>query len=81
VSDTQIVCREVVELIAGYLDGSLPTDTRAAVEAHLSGCDGCSTVLAEFRRTIELTGMLTEEQVRPDQRTILLDAFRGWATA
>jgi anti-sigma factor RsiW len=77
----QIVCREVMELIAGYLDGALPADTREAVEAHLSRCDGCSTVLEEFRRTIELTGMLTEEQLTPVQRTTLLDAFRGWATA
>jgi anti-sigma factor RsiW len=77
----QIVCREVMELIAGYLDGSLPADTREAVEAHLSRCDGCSTVLEEFRRTIELTGMLTEEQLTSVQRTTLLDAFRGWATA
>jgi hypothetical protein len=38
-------------------------------------------VLEEFRRTIELTGMLTEEQLTPGQRTTLLDAFRGWATA
>jgi anti-sigma factor RsiW len=77
----QVVCREVLELITGYLDDALPADTRAAVEAHLSTCDGCTTMLAQFRRTIELTGMLTEEQVTPDQRTTLLEAFRGWATA
>ncbi len=77
----QVVCRDVVELITAYLEGSLPADTRAAVEEHLSGCDGCTMVLAEFRRTIELTGMLTDEQVTPQQRATLLDAFRGWATA
>ena len=77
----QVVCRDVVELITAYLEGSLPADMRAAVEEHLSGCDGCTTVLAEFRRTIELTGMLTDEQVTPQQRATLLDAFRGWATA
>jgi hypothetical protein len=26
-----------------------------------------------------MTGMLTEEQVAPDQRDILLAAFRGWS--
>ncbi len=77
----QIVCREVLELITGYLEGALPADTREAVEAHLSKCDGCTRMLAQFRRTIELTGMLSEEQVTPDQRATLLDAFRGWATA
>jgi anti-sigma factor RsiW len=77
----EVVCREVMELITGYLDDALPADTREAVEAHLSLCDGCTTVLEEFRRTIALTGMLTEEQLTPVQRTTLLDAFRGWATA
>jgi len=78
---TDLVCREVVELISGYLDDALPADVRAAVDAHLAGCDGCTMVLEEFRQTIALTGMLTEEQVTREQRDILLAAFRGWAPA
>ena len=76
-----LVCREVVELLNGYLDDALPADVRAAVEAHLAGCDGCTLVLDEFRQTIAMTGMLTEDQVTPGQRDILLAAFRGWALA
>jgi anti-sigma factor RsiW len=77
-----LVCREVVELLNGYLDDALPADVRAAVEAHLAGCDGCTMVLDEFRQTIAMTGMLVEEdQVTPAQRDILLAAFRGWALA
>ena len=34
---TQIACRDVLELITGYLDGALPADVHAAVEAHLAG--------------------------------------------
>jgi anti-sigma factor RsiW len=74
-----LVCREVVELITAYLDDALPADVRSAVETHLAGCDGCTTVLEEFRQTIALTGMLTKEQISPAQRDILLAAFRGWA--
>jgi anti-sigma factor RsiW len=77
----RMVCRDVVELIAAYLEGELPADSRAAVEAHLAGCDGCTMVLDEFRQTIALTGMLTDEQVSPSQRATLLEAFRGWAIA
>ena len=76
-----LVCREVVELLNGYLDQALPADVLAAIEAHLAGCDGCTMVLEEFRRTISMTGMLTEDDVTPAQRDILLAAFRGWATA
>jgi anti-sigma factor RsiW len=75
-----LVCREVVELLNGYLDDALPADVRTAVEAHLAGCDGCTMVLDEFRQTIAMTGMLVDvEDVAPDQREILLAAFRGWA--
>jgi anti-sigma factor RsiW len=77
----QLICRDVVELITAYLEGELPAAVREAVEAHLSGCDGCTIVLEEFRRTIALTGMLTDEQVTPAQRATLLEAFRGWATS
>ena len=76
-----LVCREVVELLNGYLDQSLPADVLAAVEAHLAGCDGCTRVLEEFRQTIAMTGMLTEDQVTPAQRETLLAAFRGWSLA
>ena len=75
----QIVCRDLLELITGYLDGALPADVHAAVEQHLSGCDGCTTVLEEFRTTIALTGTLTEEQITDAQRDTLVAAFRGWA--
>jgi anti-sigma factor RsiW len=76
-----LVCREVVELLNGYLDKALPADVLAAVEAHLAGCDGCTMVLEEFRQTIAMTGMLTEDQVTPAQRETLLAAFRGWSLA
>ena len=33
-----ISCREVVELVTTYLDGSLDADTRARFEAHLELC-------------------------------------------
>jgi hypothetical protein len=38
-------------------------------------------VLDEFRRTIELTGRLRDEDVSPEQRETLRRAFRDWATA
>jgi anti-sigma factor RsiW len=76
-----LVCREVVELLNGYLDQALAADVLAAVEAHLAGCDGCTMVLEEFRQTIAMTGMLTEDQVTPAQRETLLAAFRGWSLA
>jgi len=74
----ELACSEIVELVNGYLDGELPEDLRAAVEAHMARCDGCDAVLAQFRATIRLTGALTEEHLTPAQRDTLREAFRGW---
>ena len=76
---TQIACRDLLELITGYLDGALPADVHAAIEEHVSACEGCTAVLEEFRLTIAMTGTLTEEQITPAQRDTMLTAFRGWA--
>jgi anti-sigma factor RsiW len=56
-------CKEVVELITDYLDGALPDDLRARVDAHLEHCEGCQHVLDQFRTVVSLTGRLTEADV------------------
>jgi len=68
----------LVELVTEYLEGSMPAEQRARFEEHVSGCDGCTTYLEQFRMTIRLTGMLSEEQVAPDARETLLGVFRDW---
>ncbi len=75
-------CRQVVELITDYLDDALSAHERARLDEHLSDCDGCATVLDQFRTTIEVTGRLDPDDVdRLDAptRTGLLGAFRRWA--
>ena len=51
----EVVCRQLVELVTGYLDGALAPRDRAAVEAHLAGCDDCDGYVAQVRRLLELT--------------------------
>ena len=73
-----MTCIELVELVTDYLEGSMPADERARFDEHISGCEGCTAYLEQFRITIRLTGMLTEERIAPDARAALLDAFRDW---
>jgi MFS family permease len=47
----ELACRQLVELIADYLDGLLPEKMMADVEDHLAGCDGCTAYLSQIRRT------------------------------
>lgn len=75
-----LTCKELVELVTGYLDGSLRGRRRRRFEAHLAACDGCTRFLRQMEATIRVTGTLTEEQVTEEQRAVLLTAFRGWST-
>ena len=75
-----LTCKELVELVTGYLDGSLRGRRRRRFEAHLAACDGCTAYLRQMQATIRATGTLTEEQVTEQQKVILLAAFRGWST-
>lgn len=75
-----LTCKELVELVTGYLEGSLRGRRRRRFEAHLAACDGCTRFLRQMEATIRVTGTLTEEHVTEEQRAVLLTAFRGWST-
>ena len=71
-------CKEVVEIVTDYLEGTLSPEDRERFDAHLRTCDGCTSYVEQMRETIRLTGMLTEEQVPVEQRERLRRAFRDW---
>jgi anti-sigma factor RsiW len=75
-----VPCNELVELVTDYLDGALPAERRAEVEAHLSICAGCREVVAQWRHIIAWGGRLGETEVAavdPEIRAGLLAAFRN----
>ncbi len=75
-----LTCKELVELITGYLEGTLRGRQRRRFESHLAACDGCTRYLAQMEATIRATGTLSEEQVPDEQKVVLLAAFRDWRT-
>ncbi len=76
--ELDIACQELVEVVTDYLEGALSAADRTRFEEHIARCEGCSTYLDQMRRTIELTGRLTQDQIPEPIRTELLRAFRGW---
>jgi anti-sigma factor RsiW len=74
----RITCRQLVELVTEYLEGTLGAGDRARFEAHLRGCSLCARYLEQMRKTIELAGRLREEDLTPSMRETLLGAFREW---
>jgi len=77
----EMTCKELVELVTEYLEGTLPEDVRMRMENHISGCDGCTNYLDQMRQTIRLTRRLREESLTPQQRDDLLRLFRDWKKA
>jgi anti-sigma factor RsiW len=73
-----LTCRELVELVTDYLDGSLSRRDRARFDRHIAGCPNCTAYLEQFRETIRLTGTLRVEDVDAAARDELLDTFRSW---
>ena len=71
-----LVCREFVELVTDYLEGTLPDSERIRMEAHLAECDGCTGYLEDMRRLVRSLHVTPEEPPDPATRDALLRAFR-----
>jgi hypothetical protein len=59
----------VTELLSPYLDGQTSPDEKAAVEAHLPGCDACRSDLADLRA---LRSLLSQLPAAPAPRSFAL---------
>jgi len=73
----ELVCKDVVELVTGYLDRTLPVEDRIRLEQHLLTCPPCTAYLAQMRTTIELAsdvGRAPTEEVGAE----LVALFRRW---
>jgi anti-sigma factor RsiW len=74
----EMTCQELVEVVTDYLEGSMPADQRLLFEEHLAFCSWCRTYVEQMQATIGLTGALKQEDMSPEARAALLDAFRHW---
>jgi anti-sigma factor RsiW len=72
----ELTCREIVELVTEYLEGTMDAGLRAAFEAHLAKCDGCTHYLEQIEATIRLAGAIEPEALSPEFQAGLLHAFR-----
>jgi anti-sigma factor RsiW len=76
-----LACQELVEIVTAYFDGAMSRRDRRRFEAHISGCDNCSTYVEQMRETIEATGSISKETIDPAARDELLEVFRDWEAA
>jgi anti-sigma factor RsiW len=77
----EMTCRELVELVTEYLEGTLLGHDRMRLEAHVAECPYCEEYIAQMRRTVEVLGKLPAERMDPAREQVLLEAFRGCRSA
>jgi len=73
-----LVCREAIELLTEYLEGSLRRRQRRRLEAHLAACPNCTAYLEQIRLTIRLSGRLEPEDLPPHAVDELTELYRRW---
>lgn len=73
-----IVCRQAVQLMAGYLDGALPPRDRARLDAHLADCAHCTEYLAQLRATIDTLGRVEPDDLPEKALDELVALYRRW---
>lgn len=74
-------CRQVVELMTDYLEGTLSAVERERFEQHIAGCDGCRAYLAQMRATGRIVGRLADEPIPEALERDLVAAFRSWKSS
>jgi anti-sigma factor RsiW len=48
---TGVVCASGVALLMDFIEGVLPADVNAALEAHVAGCARCAAFVASYEAT------------------------------
>ena len=76
-----MTCRELIDVLADYLEQSLPVDVAAALERHLEDCTPCRAYLATYQKSRAL-GAEAQRLDMPDEmkerlRRFLVDRLQG----
>lgn len=72
-------CRDIVELLADYLDGTLDPGTARALEEHLAGCEDCTAFFNTYRGMVRSSRRLSERELPRELRERLLAFLRRQA--
>lgn len=78
-SEPDLTCIEVVELVSDYLDGALDPQTHQRVEQHLELCPGCRVYVEQVRQTVRALGRLPDDGLAETAVGELTEAFRQFS--
>jgi predicted anti-sigma-YlaC factor YlaD len=69
-------CRDIVALLADYLDGTLDLATAKSLQAHLEGCAPCVAFVNTYKGTVKAARQLRETDIPPELKERLLSFLR-----
>jgi anti-sigma factor RsiW len=72
----KIACSSGVALLMDYLEGVLPTEVRAALEAHVAGCDRCAAFVSSYSATPRILRDATAATLPADVEASLQEFLR-----
>ena len=72
-----VTCASGVELLNDYLEGVLPADVRADLEAHVAACPRCTAFVAAYRETPRILREATAVALPADLEASLLRFLRA----
>jgi anti-sigma factor RsiW len=77
-TEPNLRCIEVVELVSDYLDGQLDDETRRRVQEHLVLCPACQVYVEQVRDTVRVLGRLPADELPEHAVTELENAFAAF---
>ena len=74
---TNRTCKEITDLIFGYLNDTLSPSVKRDFKRHLRICPDCVNFLNTYKKTADLTRSIRPERIPPRVRNNILDFLRG----
>jgi anti-sigma factor RsiW len=74
-------CRECMDLLSDYVDGSLPKDQAELLDWHLEGCPACVAFVNTYKGTVDAARRLRETKLPPELQQKLVAFLKRSARA
>jgi hypothetical protein len=74
---TNKTCKEITDLIFGYLDNTLSRSVKRDFQRHLRVCPDCVNFLNTYKKTASVTRSIRPEEIPERIRNNILDFLRG----
>ena len=73
---TDKTCKQITDLVYGYLNDKLTPTIKSAFQRHLRVCPDCVNFLNTYKKTVGITRSLRAEDLPMKVRKIILDFLR-----